>query len=92
MAGVKWCSMWKGGEAAVNLLASLLSGTKMAFHPSESDVRIEGINILPLIGCNVYMKAFYWLRYNQKRVKAKDNGHLLVYPGQYLSKTGTILF
>ena len=41
-------------EAAVNFLTSLLSGTTTAFHPSESDVRIEGINILPLIGCNVY--------------------------------------
>ena len=52
MTGVKWCLMWKGVEAAVNLLA-FLSGTTMAFHPSESDVRIEGINI-PLIGWNVY--------------------------------------
>ena len=45
--------MWKGVEAAVNLLA-FLSGTTMAFHPSESDVRILGINALPLIGYNVY--------------------------------------
>ena len=37
---VKWV------EAAVNFL--------MAFHPSESDVRIEGINMLPMIGCNIY--------------------------------------
>ena len=44
----------EGVEAAVNLLASLLSGTTVAFHPSESDVRIEGINVLPLIECNVY--------------------------------------
>ena len=54
MTGVKWCLMWKGGEAAVNLLASLLSGTTMAFHPSESDVRIGGINVIPLTGCNVH--------------------------------------
>ena len=53
MTGVKWCLMWKGVEAAVNLLA-FLSDSTMAFHPSESDVRIEGINVLPLIGCNVY--------------------------------------
>ena len=44
----------EGIEAAVNPLASLLSGTTMAFHARESDVRIEGTNALPLIGCNVY--------------------------------------
>ena len=44
----------EGLEAAVNLLASLLSGTTMASHPRESDVRIEGINVLPLIRCNIY--------------------------------------
>ena len=43
----------EGVEAAVNLLAYLLSGTTMAFHACESDVRLEAINILPLIGCNV---------------------------------------
>ena len=31
-----------------------------------------------------------WLKYNQKRLKAKHNGHLLVYPGHYPSKPGTI--
>ena len=40
----------------------------------------------------MYMKASDWLRYNQKRVKAKHNGHLLVYPEHYLSKPGTIFF
>ena len=53
MTGVKWCLMWKGVEAAVNLLP-FLSGTTMAFQPSESDVRVEGINALPLNGYNVY--------------------------------------
>ena len=73
--------MWKGVEAAVNLSA-FPSGTTMASHPSESDVRVEGINVLPLIGMGVmYMKASDCLRYNQKRVKSKHNGHLLVYPG-----------
>ena len=45
--------MLRGVEAAVNLL-TFLSGTTMAPHPSENDVRMEGINVLPLIGCNVY--------------------------------------
>ena len=45
----------EGVKAAVNFLTSLLSGTTMmAFRPSESDVRIEGINISPLVECNVY--------------------------------------
>ena len=35
----------EGVESAVNLMASLLSGTTMASHPRESDVRIEGITI-----------------------------------------------
>ena len=42
-----------GGRSCCEPLG-LLSGTTTAFHPSESDVRIEGINVLPLIGCNVY--------------------------------------
>ena len=54
MLAMKWCLMWMGGEAAVNLLASVLSGTTMAFRPSESDVRIEGINVIPLIGGSVH--------------------------------------
>ena len=35
-----------------------------------------------------------WLskRNNQKRLKAKHDNHLQVYPGHYLSKTGTICF
>ena len=44
----------EGVEAAVNLLTSLLSGATMAIYPSENDVRIEGINVLSLIKCNVY--------------------------------------
>ena len=40
----------------------------------------------------MYMKASDWLRYNQKRVKAKLNGHLRVYPGHYLSKPDTNVF
>ena len=53
VTGVKWCLLWKGVEAAVILLA-FLSGTTMASHPSESDVRTDGINVIPLIGCYVY--------------------------------------
>ena len=45
--------MWKGVKATVNLLA-FLSGTTMAFHPSESENSYEGVNALPLIGYNVY--------------------------------------
>ena len=41
----------------------------------------------------MYLKASDWLRYNhKKRVKTKHNDHLLLYPGFYLSKTGTMLF
>ena len=69
-----------------------LSFTMNAFHPSYSGVRIEGINVWPLIGLKYRWEASDWLTYHQKRLKAKHNGHLLVYPGHYPSKPGTIFF
>ena len=63
----------------------------MAFLSSERGVRVEGINLLPLIGGVMNMKSSDWLKYSHRRVKIKHNGHLLVYPGYYFSKTGTIL-
>lgn len=53
---------------------------------------MKGINVWPLwLGWNI--DEGIWLAYiyiyNQKRVKAKHNGHLLVYPGHYPSKPRT---
>ena len=42
MTGVKWCLMWKGVEAAVNLLA-FLPGTTMASHPGKHASAPEGV-------------------------------------------------
>ena len=53
VTGVNWRLTWKGFEAAVNIIA-FFSVTTMASYPRKSDVRLEGIHLLPRIGCNVY--------------------------------------
>ena len=83
-----WCAMWKNVKDAVRLVVFIPDdGVPSRLQQWRS---YRGDKCMTSDWFEIYMKVSDWLIYNQKRVKAKHNGHLLVYQGLYPSKSGTV--